>query len=185
VELYLKNETLSYALGLLSVEHRVPIGIVNSLEDTGQAKLNLEFDDGTVKEILNTITKQEPLYRWEFVDGVVNFVPVEQKDPFFESLLNTRVQNFNPGKWTIIYQVRDAIGDIPEVRRLLGLNHKTLFKYGDYAYYPSIYTKRDVDLSASNTTVRGVLNRIIKDSEHKSWCIRWRPGDKDAFMIRF
>ncbi len=185
IQLHLRNKTLGYALNVLAVEHRVPIGIERSLADKNEPKINLEIDRETLKEVLDAIVNEEPLYRWEIVDDVINFVPRQERDPFFEALLNTPVDHFNPGKWTIIFQVRNAIGEIPEVKRLMESNQKTLFKYGDYVKYPSIYTKKDVDLSISNTTVRGVLNRIIRDSEHKGWSISWLPGDKDALTISF
>jgi hypothetical protein len=185
IKLHLKKDTLMYALSTLSVEHRVPIGIEYSRDDRNEPKLNLERDHATLKEVLDSIVKQEPLYRWEIADGVINLVPTKDRDPFIEALLNTRVAHFAPGKWSTIFQVRDAIGDIPEVKRLLESNQKTIFKYGDYAYSPSIYTKKNVDLSISDTNVRGVLNRMIRDSEHKEWSIGWRPGEKDVLSIRF
>jgi hypothetical protein len=159
MELHLKDETLMYALSTLSVDHRVPIGIEYSSHDKNEPKINLE--------------------------SVINFIPTRDRDPFLETFLNTEVAHFDPGKWTIIFQVRDAIGDIPEVKKLLESNQKTIFKYGDYAYRPSIYTKKDVDLSISDTNVRGVLNRVVRDSEHKSWSLGWFRGDKDALSIRF
>lgn len=68
---------------------------------------------------------------------------------------------------------------------MLEANGKTLYKHVDYIKYPSIYTKMDVDLSISNTTVRGMLNHVIRDSEHTFWSIGWSPEDKDAVAIRF
>lgn len=183
--LHLSKATLSLALGTLSVEHRVPIGIERSTAHSDDEKLNLDFKGGTLKEVLDSITRQEPLYRWELVDGVVNFVPKRDRDPFIEAFLSTPVNHFNPGKWTSIFQVRNAIGDIPEAKRMLEANRKTLYKYGDYVKHPSIYSKKDVDLGISHTTVRGVLNRVIRESEHKFWSIDWARGDKDAVSIRF
>ena len=185
IELHLRQDTLMYALSALSVRHRVPIGIEYSQADKNEPKLNLETERATLKEVLDSIVKQEPLYRWEVVDGVINFVPTRDRDRFIETFLSTPVAHFDPGKWTIIFEVRDAIGDIPEVKRLLESNQKTIAKYSDYAYSPSIYTKKDVDLSISETNVRGVLNRIARDSEHKGWSIGWRPGDKNVLSIRF
>lgn len=123
---------------------------------------------------------------WGATNGsIVNFVPTRDRDPFVEAFLNTPVARFDPGKWTSIFQVRDAIGDIPEAKRMLEANRKTLYKYGDYVKYPSIYAKKDVDLSISHTTVRGVLNRVIRESEHNLWSIGWARGDRDALSIRF
>lgn len=185
ITVHLSEATMNLVLGTLSVKHRVPIGIERSPAHNDDEKLNLDFDGGTLKEVLDSIVRQEPLYRWELAEGVINFVPARERDPFIEAFLNTPVAHFDPGKWTSIFQVRDAIGDVPEVKRTLEVNHKTLYKHGDYVKSPSIYTKEDVDLSISNTTVRGVLNRVVRDSEHTSWSIGWVPGDKTALSIRF
>lgn len=181
--LHLNKVTLMHALSTLAVTHRVPIGIEYSPADRNEPKLVLEIQDGSVKEILNLIVRQEPLYHWQLVDGVVNFVPTAERDPFIETLLNTSVSDYDPGKWTVKFQLRDAIGDTPEVKKLLESNHMRLAKYADYASYPSVYTKKDVDLKMSNTTVREILNRIVKVSEHKSWAIGRRNDEKNVFSI--
>lgn len=184
IELHMADATLMHVLSTLSVTHRVPIGFEGSAADQNEPKLVLESANGSLKEILDSIVKQEPLYRWEVVDGVINFVPVNDRDPFIETLLSTSVSNYDPGKWTIKFQLRDAIGNTPEVKKLLESNKKTFAKYQDYVSYPSIYTKEDVDLRISNTTVRGILNRIVRISEHKSWSISWTDKEKNALSIR-
>lgn len=184
IGLHMKDATLMYVLSTLSVEHRVPIGFEGSAADQNEPKLVLESANNSLKEILDSIVKQEPLYRWEVVDGVINFVPVNDRDPFIEALLSTPVSNYDPGKWTIKFQLRDAIWNTPEVKNLLESNKKTFAKYQDYATYPSIYTKDDVDLKISNTTVRGILNRIVRISEHKSWSISWTDKEKNVLAIR-
>ena len=185
VELHLTKETLMLVLSTLSVEHRVPIGVEYSLADANESKISVDVAHNSLRNVLDLITKQEPAYRWEMVDGVINFIPTRERDSFIEELLNTRVAHFNPGKWTIIFEVRDAIGDTPEVKRLLDSQGKRLAKYSDYAYSPSIYTNKDVDLSTSSTTVRGILNKIIRDSEHREWSIGWQPGGRDVVSLRF
>ena len=184
IELHLRKVTLMHALGVLSVEHRVPTGIEYAAEDTNEPKLYLETGSSSLKEILDSIVKQEPLYRWELVDGVINFAPVRNGDPFFEALLNTAVSNYDPGKWTIKFELRDAIENAPEVKKLLESKNIELAKYRDYGYHDSIYTpKEPSDLRMSNTTVRAILNRIVKISEHKRWAVGWRKGEKNVFSI--
>jgi hypothetical protein len=184
IELHIKDATLMHVLSTLAVVHRVPIGIEYSLADQNEPKLVVDSKDGSLKDILDLIVKQEPLYRWEVTEGVINFVPVRDRDPFFETLMNTSVSKYDPGKWTIKFQLRDAIGNTPEVKKLLESNKKTLAKYEDYLYYPSIYTKKGVDVSASNKTVRGILNQIVRISEHKSWSIGWSDKEKKTLSIR-
>jgi ribosomal protein L24 len=183
IKLHLSNVTLLNALSRLAVVHRVPIGIEYSQADTNEPKLDLETGDASLKEILDSIIKQEPLYRWELIDGVINFMPVGDGDPFFATLLSTPVAQFDPGKWTIKFQLRDALANTPEVKTLLRSKNIELAKYRDYASRPSIYTEADVDLRKSNTTVRGLLNHIVKVSEHKSWAIGWRRGEQNVFSI--
>jgi len=182
VELHLRNTTFMHVLGTLAVEGRIPTGIEYSPQDQNDEKMTLDTDGSSLREILDSIVKQEPLYRWEVVDGVINFVPVSGQDPFFETLLNTKVANYDPGKWTVKFELRDAIEKTPEVKQFLDSKNVELAKYRDYISRPSIYTQ-DVDLRMSNTTVRGILNRIIKVSEHKRWAIGWRKGEKNVFSI--
>jgi len=91
IELHLKEATLMEVLSTLAVIHRVPIGIEYSLVDQNESKLVVESKKDSLKAILDSIVKQEPLYRWEVSDGVINFVPVRDRDPFFETLMNTSV----------------------------------------------------------------------------------------------
>ena len=118
IELHMKEATLMHVLSTLAVIHRVPIGIEYSLADRNEPKLLVNSKDGSLTEILDSIIKQEPLYRWEVTDGVINFVPVRDRDQFFETLMNTSVSRYDPGNWTIKFQLRDAIGNTSEVRKL-------------------------------------------------------------------
>ena len=184
IELHMHDATLMHVLSTLSVTHRVPIGFEGSAADQNELKLVLESANDSLKETLDSIVKQEPFYRWEIVDGVINFVPARDRDAFIETLLSMPVSNYDPGKWTIEFQLRNAIGNTPEVKQLLESNKKSFAKYQDYVYHPSIYTKDDVDLRISNTTVRGILNRIVRISEHKSWSISWTDKEKNVLSIR-
>jgi hypothetical protein len=185
VEIHLTDETLLGVLSSLSVEHRVPLGLERGKLDTNQRKFNIESKDKTLKEILDLIVQQEPTYRWEVISGVINFVPVSSRDEFFEQLLNIRVSRFSPAKGTTIFEVRNAIADLPEVHHYLVANHKSVFRYGDYIYRPSVYSNLDADLSISDTDVRGILNRIVKTSEHKLWILEWQNHEKGSLAIRF
>lgn len=184
IELHISGATMMQVLSTLAVVHRVPIGIEYAMADHNERQLSVESKEQSLRDILDLIIKQEPLYRWEVIDGVINFIPVRDRDPFFEVLMNTAVSKYDPGKWTIKFQLRDALGNTPEVRTLLESNQKTLAKYEDYVSYPSIYTRKEVDVSASNTTVRGILNQIVRISEHKSWSIGWSDKEKKVLSIR-
>jgi hypothetical protein len=185
IELHLENATLVKVLSTLSVHHRIPLGLERSPADKKEAKFNIDVKDGKLKDVLDLIVGQEPIYRWEIRDGVINFVPLQVREPFFEKLLETRISRFAPEKGINKFSIRNTIADLPEVRTLLESKNITVSRVSDYAYSPSIYSNKEVDLSISDTDVRGVLNKVVKDSEHKLWVIGWRNEKKDSLTISF
>lgn len=181
----LTNATLIYALERVSMDHRVPIGIEYSSDDEKEPVLNIDTrNGGTLGDVLNLIVEQVPIYRWEVRDGVINIVPNQSRDQFLEKLLSTHIDRFTPKPGLTKFDIRNTLADLPEVHSLLEANKITVFKYGDYIYHPSIYTK-EVELSISDTDVRGVLNKVVRDSEHKLWVVGWRDEKKDSLTISF
>lgn len=185
ITIRLTNATLIYALGRLSMDHRIPIGIEYSSDDKKEPVLNIDTrNGGTLGDVLNLIVEQVPIYRWEVRDGVINIIPNRSRDQFLEKLLSTHIDRFTAKPGLTKFDIRNTLADLPEVHSLLEANKITVFKYGDYIYHPSIYTK-EVDLSISDTDVRGVLNKVVRDSEHKFWVVGWRDEKKDSLTISF
>lgn len=171
VKLHLNQGTLLQALSILSVEQRIPIGFEPALDHKAAYRLNLDAENVTLQEVLDIIVQQEPSYRWEVKDGVINLIPLKSRDDFVEKLLNTPIQRFDPPKVLGPSQIRDAIVDLPEVAGLLKVNGITASHYGYFYRHPSVYTNANVDLKTSQTDVRGVLNKVVRESEHKMWII--------------
>jgi hypothetical protein len=48
-----------------------------------------------------------------------------------------------------------------------------------------IYANDQLDLNISNTNVRGVLNKVIRDSERKTWVIELTGKNKKNLLIEF
>jgi hypothetical protein len=174
--LRVENETLITCLATLAVKYRVPIGIEVALNHDDQAKLSFDVKNESLKKILDLICRQEPVYRWEVRDGVINFVPKQSTDQFLSKLLDTHVSRFAPEKGLNKFGLRNIVADLPEVKNYLDMNDLTVSRL-EYPTYPSVYSNADLDLSISNTNVRGVLNKIIRDSEHKLWIVK-RGGQK-------
>lgn len=185
ITLHISKRTFLYALSTLSVDERVPIGFEVALNHKDEYNLNIDVENATVQDVLDKIILQEPGYRWEMRDGVINIVPYESRDDFVGKLLNTSVRQFTPPKVLGKFQIRDAIIELPEVVSLLKANGITASRYA-YSYrYPSIYTDETVDLSISKTDVRGVLNKVIKDSEHKMWIVSRSGKNLSSLDVSF
>ena len=169
--LKIENETLITCLAKLAVEHRVPIGFEVAFNHDDKARLSLDVKNESLKKILDLICQQESAYRWEVRDGVINFVPARSTDQFLSKLLDTHVSRFAPEKGLNKFELRNVVADLPEVKIFLYVNDLTVSSL-EYPTYPSVYSNGDLDLSISNTNMRGVLNKIIRDSEHKLWIMK-------------
>ena len=162
-------------LATLSVEHRIPIGLELSHVSYDGFRKNFEATNATLEQILNLICQYWPAYRWEVKDGVVNVVPAVARDSLLEELLSTRISHFSPQKVTDKFELRNAILDLPEVKSFLDANGVSVFRLGDPVRASDQIGA--VDLSVSDTDLKGLLNKIIRDSERRFWAVSRRPPD--------
>jgi len=171
ITLHIKQGTFLYALSTLNTDYRIPIGFEVAREHEPKYQLNIDLENATLEAVLDEIVGQETGYRWELRDGVINIIPITCRDDFVEKLLSITIHRFNQPKKLGKFQIRDAIVDLPEVESLLKANGITASHYG-YAYsYPTPNTNEKVDLSMSDTDLRGVLNKVIRETEHNMWMI--------------
>ena len=139
----------------LSLTYDIPIALEIASNNDGLATYMIDFKGGTLSEFLTRFVAEHKEYTWEIKDGVVSVFPKEK------------------------YR------DLPEVKSLLERNHVTVPRLSDYAYFPSIYSKPDVDLSISHSDVRGVLKKIARESEHNIWFVQWRDEKRRELMLGF
>jgi hypothetical protein len=175
-----QNGTILFTLNQLS-EKGIPIGIEFSATEKNERKLNIDVENTPLLEVLNLIVQQEPAYVWEFRDGVINFTPVQNRDVFFEKLLNTPIHNFKSPKGNNKFSIKEALTNLPEIKQLIEANGAEADTLG-YPHRPSIYAN-DVDLSDTNISFRSLLNKIIRESEHNGWVLQWLDRKKKLFEI--
>jgi len=183
IELHLRKATLMRVLGMLSVEKIIPIGIEFRGNEKNEPKLDIDVTKTPLVEVLNLIVQQEPAYVWEARDGVINFTPVQDRDPFFARLLNTSVRSFVSPKGNNKFAIRNALLELPEVKEVIKANGVAAEMLG-YPHKPSIYAN-DADLSDTNTTLHSLLNKIIRESEHNSWILKWEDKKHKTFELGF
>lgn len=179
MDFHLENGTFLQALSRLAVEKRVPIGFEPSLTHEEKDGLDIQVHNARLEDVLNLIVQQEPGYRWEVRDGVVNFFPLNSRDEVVETLLGTPIHRFAPKVGLNKFALRDAVIALPEIQNFLKANDINATRPG--YFYRQKLPARDVDLSISNTDLRGVLNTIVRNSEHKMWVIV-RSGRKREFL---
>lgn len=152
------------------MDYSVPIGFELALGHKAQYHLNIDLENSPLEDVLNEIVGQETGYKWELRDGVINIIPITLRDHFVEKLLSTEIRRFDQPKKLGKFQIRDAIVGLPEVVALFKANGITASHYG-YAYTPSLQANEGIDLSVSGTDLRGLLNKVIRETEHTMWMV--------------
>jgi hypothetical protein len=180
VTVQLKNVRVQRVLVELAIQSEVSIGFERSDLDVPQITLSVDQSHRTVRDVLNHIVKEVPIYRWEMRDGVVNMVPVRGRSRVLEDFLSINVREFKANSDLNKFDLRNYILDLPEVELYLKVNNLKTERLRDYPYRPSIYAK-DVDLSIAGTDVLGILNNIVSKGEHHLWMLS-HDGDGTLYL---
>jgi hypothetical protein len=173
------DESIDQVLGRLAKDFNVPIGLEKiatviscSSEDR---KLSIKVEQGTVRDALNAIIQADQRYKWEEVDGVINVLPKEDNS----RLLETHVSNFQIDEvtWT---DARQLIRELPEVKSRL--NESGLIERSAILVTGSGENNLPrFSFKLRNTTLRGILNEILKMKGYSFWVIA-RYGDHNQYI---
>jgi hypothetical protein len=178
----LRDTDLLDVLGKLSFYYRVPIGIELSADESRSPKINLDVRKTKVKDILNMIVLQDDRYRWETAESVVNFIPVKQRDPLLGKVLNVPVQSFRPSRGISKIALRDAITELPEIQEILKVSGVSSYNIG-FTSVDRVKVPENINLAMYNTTVRAILNKVVKDTDFKFWVIGRDGNNRNLLYV--
>ncbi|MEM4282842.1 MAG: hypothetical protein QXN89_04190 [Candidatus Woesearchaeota archaeon] len=184
ITIQVSQATFVYALAKLAGEYEIPIGLEKAATHKDERKIDLDFKETNLKEVLDSIVKQEPAYRWELTDGVINFIPAKDRHEFLAILLDTSINKYAPAEDSDRFDLRNRILELPEVRNLMTSQGIRVYMFSDeYSIFRRISGRKN--LSAFNTTVRGILNKVIRESEYKTWLVELTGRDMKELLISF
>lgn len=181
IDLNLTNATLLEVTSKLAVFYQIPIGVELRNDSRKKLQQNINIKSGSLNEVLDSLISQNPDYKWEMYDNVVNISPANSRDKFLEDLLETQITKFVLKREIDKFEIRDSIVDLPEIKNLLKLNNVESLNRS-YPYNPKFNLNDRIDLSILNTTVRGVLNKVVINSENKIWVVE-RIGENKEFLL--
>jgi hypothetical protein len=179
----IKARNIHLALSAISDTYKVPIGLEVSPDDDllKERAIVVQLDRGTLRDVLDVVASQHPLYTWVIADGVVNVFPKGGREPMLKALLEARVGNFRLTPGTSRFTFRENLTDSPEVKGVLaafGIKSNN-----------EIFGSRDVlklglnsSLDLSHVSVKAVLNRVIRDSETRYWIVN-RDGAERQYLL--
>ena len=173
-----KDITLIYVLDSIRQDYEIPI--VFEVADSGYTGGNpvdlntydIDLEAGKLSDVLDSIIRQRPNYKWEIIDGVVNFTPITNRNPLIEKLFNTQIQSFSLKSYTFSNEIDRKLEVIPEVAELLKLNDTTINNIYNFSFIVGAsYPKHEVNLTLSNVTFKELLNNIAKRSPANFWLV--------------
>lgn len=171
-------------LAQLALQCDIPIGFERAMNDAAIRAHRMNFKKITLDDLLTQVLAEYKQYSWEIRDGVVYVFPKEgYRDPILEQLLNVEIKTFSLKKATLTWDVEPTLLETREFKEVVddyGLSTRNGYILSGF-FFPHL--GRDFTLEASNTTVRTILNRIVKESPvAKFWRIS-RNSSSHMLMI--
>ncbi len=174
IALFEKTATVHVILQHLAQTYRIPIGFENLPEGMSPSVIHVKVQDGSLREVLNEITRVDPRYSWEEVDGVVNVLPTDTRETLSLILVpQFRIEGKNRE------DLSRAITDIPAVRTFLINNRIRRYDIDDSLTDPA--KLRRFSLALEKATVREILNSTLNRSGSHYWVVE-RYGKENNWV---
>ncbi|HEV7643520.1 MAG TPA: hypothetical protein VGO50_06190 [Pyrinomonadaceae bacterium] len=137
---------------------------------------------GTVKEILDSIVKQDTFYTWEEVDGVINIHPVRDRYEKSASFLATRIGPITVSPAEDSASAVERISNLFDGGKERGIQFHSLVGRGNTVGVPEKFKGR-LDIPASD--VRTTLNKLTKVQPYAPLWTVTPSQDGDTILVVF
>jgi hypothetical protein len=100
----LKASNIHLMLSRLSTATKIPIGLEVSPNDDllVDRHMKLQIQKGTFRTALDSIVKQNPLYTWKIINGVVNVLPTDaNRDHLIRAVLEIKLARLCYRAWYV------------------------------------------------------------------------------------
>lgn len=181
----LRGESLSSLLQDIALRYDIPIGFERAMNDVGgeSKEMRLRIDKVTFGELLTQLMAEHREYEWEIKDGVVHVFPNEGlRDPIVKQLLDVEIAKYSLKKGTVIWDVESTLVKTPEFKDVVdanGLGTRGWVFSG--FYFPHL--GKNYSLDVSDTKVRSILDRIVKESPIAKFWSMSRDSRDHTFSI--
>jgi hypothetical protein len=180
---HIEKSNVPLLLSEIAFKYSVPIGVEVSPDDNllKEGHIIVQINGGTLKDVLDSVIAQVPIYTWDIEDEVINVFPRGNREPLLKALLETQLQTLSIEEKTNRFKFREMLTQRPELKSI----------FDDYGVTPEnqIFGTRDVavlgrgfSFTVSNMKVKSILNRVIKESETKYWIVN-RSGPNKQYLL--
>ena len=161
----------SNLLTRLSLDYDIPLGVEISSDEQLSNHYRVELSEGTVADLMSQIISQNGRYDWIIENGVVNIFPHDKyRDAFLAELLTVRIGSFAVSKNSDCLKLQNDLVNAPELKAVIDAHGMQTGINFSGAYIPQL--GRQFSLKVSDTTLKSLLNRIIRESPlARTWII--------------
>jgi hypothetical protein len=181
----LKGRSTVGLLREIALQYDIPIGFERAMnsDSISHKEMRIRSSKITLNDLLTQIMAEHTEYLWEISDGVVHVRPREgHRDPIVERLLNVEIKEFSVEKGTVTWDVEHRLLKAPEFKSVVDDYGLSTFGFAFSGFqFPQL--GRNYTLVVSDTKVRSILDRIVKESPTaKFWSIN-RDSREHTFSI--
>jgi hypothetical protein len=156
-----------------SFSYDIPVGLEVARNENDWTAYHIDFNKGTLSDLLAQFASEYKQYAWEIEDGVVSVFPKEDyRDLVLRELLATEINSFSVKEKTSCWALGDALVSTPEISRVLaryGLTHDAGYLGGFYIQQLGQRFAFDV----SKMQLKSILDKVIRESPvARIWYLR-------------
>lgn len=161
---HLKRQKVSDLFGSFSFQYLVPVGLEVAHGGEEPTLFELDFQGGSLSNLLTQFVAAHPEYTWKIDDGILNIFPKDDyRDPLLKQLLATEINSFSLAKRTSSWNFGQNLFATPEAKRLIDSYRVTY----DTGYLGGFYIQqlgREYSFDVSTMPLRSILNKVVKES---------------------
>jgi len=165
---------LNLALQRLATECDLTIGYEALPASQGLAEINVDIQDGTLRDILNALITNDPRYTWTTSEQTINVYPVIEEDPLMQLVIpRFRIERADS------YEALNVLFNLPEIR---GELERVKTKRRDF-FDGNSAQLRSFSIDMKQVTVRQTLNAIAHSSNSGFWTFSKYGKQNEYFSI--
>ena len=159
----------------------IPIGFEAGARWNADIGPRLLLKSGPLGYVLNSISKQDPSYTWQEVNGVINFFPVMDRNKKSVAFLETRIVPFTVNKGDDRASVVERVSKLYDVGRENEARFFSVIGAGNHLGLPDKFDER-IDVPAGS--MRTLLNRLIKVQAYSPiWSVTQYPNREELTIV--
>lgn len=163
-KIHIKVQGIDEFFSRLSLASDIPIGLEIAANEDASTLYRINFQRGTLAQLLTQFVAEHQEYAWEIRNGVVNVFPKKQyRDAVLTQLLAAEISSFSVKKRTSCWALSDALAATPEIKSILDANRMTHSPgYVGGFYIPQL--GKNFALTVSQMNLKSILDKVVKES---------------------